>query len=104
MTALDFDDDASVRDAFAKLVALHGLIDILVNNAGVPGGGSVEETPLAVFRQVMETNFFGALRCIKAAISGMRERRLGTIVNITSVAGRIASAPFASSRPPSTLC
>ena len=96
LTALDVADDASVRDAFAKVVALHGPIDILVNNAGVPGGGSVEETPLAVFRQVMETNFFGALRCIKAVISGMRERRRGTIVNVTSVAGRIASAPFAS--------
>ena len=96
LTALDVDDDASVRDAFAKVVALHGPIDILVNNAGVPGGGSVEETPLAVFRQVMETNFFGALHCIKAVISGMRERRRGTIVNVTSVAGRIASAPFAS--------
>ena len=38
------DDDASVREAFAKLVAQHGSIEILVNNAGVPGGGSVEET------------------------------------------------------------
>jgi NAD(P)-dependent dehydrogenase (short-subunit alcohol dehydrogenase family) len=96
LSALDVDDDASVREAFAKVVAQHGPIDVLVNNAGVPGGGSVEETPLGEFRRVMETNFFGGLRCIKAVIAGMRERRRGTIVNVTSIAGRMASAPMAS--------
>jgi NAD(P)-dependent dehydrogenase (short-subunit alcohol dehydrogenase family) len=96
LSALDVDDDASVREAFAKVVAQHGPIDILVNNAGVPGGGAVEETPLEEFRRVMETNFFGALRCIKAVVAGMRERRRGTIVNVTSVAGRTATAPMAS--------
>ncbi len=40
----------------------HGPIDILVNNAGVPGGGAIEETPVESFREVMETNYFGALR------------------------------------------
>jgi NAD(P)-dependent dehydrogenase (short-subunit alcohol dehydrogenase family) len=96
LAALNVDDDASVREAFAKVVAQHGPIDVLVNNAGVPGGGSVEETPLDEFRQVMETNFFGGLRCIKAVIASMRERRRGTIVNVTSIAGRLASAPMAS--------
>jgi NAD(P)-dependent dehydrogenase (short-subunit alcohol dehydrogenase family) len=62
----------------------------------VPGGGPVEETAIDQFRQVMETNFFGGLRCIKAVIPSMRERRKGTIVNITSIAGRLASAPMAS--------
>ena len=88
LAALDVDDDASVREAFARVVAQLGPIDVLVNNAGVPGGGPVEETTLDQFRQVMETNFFGGLRCIKAVIPSMRERRKGTIVNITSIAGR----------------
>jgi NAD(P)-dependent dehydrogenase (short-subunit alcohol dehydrogenase family) len=96
LSALDVDDDASVREAFAKVIAQHGPINVLVNNAGVPGGGSVEETPLGEFRQVMETNFFGGLRCIKAVIGSMREHRRGTIVNVTSIAGRMASAPMAS--------
>ena len=93
---LDVDDDASVREAFSEVVARHGPIDVLVNNAGVPGGGPVEETTIDHFRHVMETNFFGGLRCIKAVIPSMRERRKGTIVNITSIAGRLASTPMAS--------
>jgi NAD(P)-dependent dehydrogenase (short-subunit alcohol dehydrogenase family) len=94
--ALDVDDDASVRSGFAAIAVRHGPIDILVNNAGIPGGGAIEETPIDVFRHVMETNYFGALRCIKEVLTGMRERRRGVIVNVTSVAGRTATAPMAS--------
>ncbi len=96
LATLDVDDDASVRAAFSGIVAEHGPIDVLVNNAGIGGGGAVEETPLDSFRQVMETNFFGPLRCIQAVIASMRERRRGTIVNVSSIAGRIASTPQAS--------
>jgi len=95
VTALNVDDDASVSNAVGKVLADNGRIDVLVNNAGMGGRGSVEEVPTAVFRQIMETNFFGALRCIKAVIPGMRERRYGCIVNVTSVAGRVALAPQA---------
>ena len=94
--ALDVNDDVSVRQTFAAVAARHGPIDILVNNAGVPGGGAIEETPVEIFREVMETNYFGALRCIKQVLPGMRERRRGTIVNVTSVAGRNATAAMAS--------
>jgi NADP-dependent 3-hydroxy acid dehydrogenase YdfG len=62
----------------------------------MPGGGAVEETPLDLFRQVMETNFFGDLRCIQTVVPSMRERRGGTIVNVTTIAGRMASAAMAS--------
>ena len=93
--ALNVDDDASVDDGIRKALSEHGRIDVLVNNAGVGGGGSVEEASLARFREVMETNYFGALRCIKAVIPGMRERRQGCIINITSIAGRMALAPAA---------
>lgn len=93
--ALDVDSDESVRDTIAKILSEEGHIDVLVNNAGIGQGGAVEETPLASFRATMETNFFGALRCIQAVVPGMRERRSGCIVNVTSVAGRFSSAPQA---------
>lgn len=61
VAALNVDDDASVSSAIGKVLAENGRIDVLVNNAGMGGGGSVEEVPMAVFRQVMETNFL--VRC-----------------------------------------
>jgi NAD(P)-dependent dehydrogenase (short-subunit alcohol dehydrogenase family) len=95
ISALDVDQDESVTKAIGEVLAAHGHLDVLVNNAGIGGGGSVEETPFALFRQVMETNYFGALRCIQAVLPGMRERRQGCIVNVTSIAGRMANAPQA---------
>jgi NAD(P)-dependent dehydrogenase (short-subunit alcohol dehydrogenase family) len=95
VAAMDVDDDASVAAAIRKIIAEHEHVDVLVNNAGVAIGGSVEEVPIEDFRQVMETNFFGALRCIKAVTPSMRERRKGCIINVTSVAGRVATAPQA---------
>jgi NAD(P)-dependent dehydrogenase (short-subunit alcohol dehydrogenase family) len=92
---MDVDDDGSVHAGVAQALARSGRIDVLVNNAGVAVHGSVEELPLSEFRRAMETNFFGALRCIQAVVPGMRERRHGCIVNVTSVVGRIAAAPQA---------
>ena len=92
---MDVDDDASVRAGVGQALAQSGRIDVLVNNAGVGVHGSVEELPLEEFRRAMETNFFGALRSIQAVAPGMRERRHGCIVNVTSVAGRISYAPQA---------
>ncbi len=93
---LDVNSDASVEKSINRLLVEHDQIDVLVNNAGLGGGGSIEELPFDFFRDVMETNYFGALRCIKALIPSMRERRNGCIVNITSIAGRMAIAPAAS--------
>jgi NAD(P)-dependent dehydrogenase (short-subunit alcohol dehydrogenase family) len=95
VSTLDVDSDQSVSDGIAAIQKLHGPIDVLVNNAGVERAGSVEELPLSEFRAVMETNYFGALRCIQAVVPSMRQRRSGCIINVTSVAGRIASAPLA---------
>jgi NAD(P)-dependent dehydrogenase (short-subunit alcohol dehydrogenase family) len=93
---MDVDDDRSVTRAVAQVLeAAGGRIDVLVNNAGVTGGGAVELTPLATFRQVMETNLFGLLRCTQAVIPAMRQQRSGFIANISSVAGRVAISPLA---------
>jgi NAD(P)-dependent dehydrogenase (short-subunit alcohol dehydrogenase family) len=99
--AMDVDDDASVDKAIAGVLADKGRIDVLVNNAGISAGGSVEELPLSEFRQAIETNYFGALRCIQAVIPGMRERRDGHIANVSSVAGKLAGpaqAPYTASK------
>lgn len=94
ISVLDVDSDESVQGGISKIVAEHGRIDALVNNAGVEASGAVEEVPLSAFRSTMETNYFGCIRTIQAVVGQMRERRSGCIVNISSVAGRIASAPL----------
>jgi NAD(P)-dependent dehydrogenase (short-subunit alcohol dehydrogenase family) len=96
VSAMDVDSDESVRRGIASIYKDHGPIDVLVNNAGVERSGSVEELPLADFRAVMETNYFGVIRCVQAVAPHMRQRRSGCIVNVSSVAGRITSPPLAS--------
>jgi NAD(P)-dependent dehydrogenase (short-subunit alcohol dehydrogenase family) len=96
VSAMDVDSDVSVRQAIAAIQQAHGQIDVLVNNAGVERSGSVEELPLADFRAVMETNYFGVIRCVQAVAPHMRKRRSGCIINVSSVAGRLASSPLSS--------
>jgi NAD(P)-dependent dehydrogenase (short-subunit alcohol dehydrogenase family) len=88
---LDVDSDASVRTCFAGIDAP---IDVLVNNAGIEVHGSVEELPMEAVTAVMNTNYFGTVRCIQAVLPGMRARRSGCIINISSVSGRISSSPL----------
>jgi len=95
VATMDVDSDESVSGAIAAIRKEHGSIDVLVNNAGVERAGSVEELPLSEFRAVMETNYFGALRCIQAVAPQMRQRRSGCIINVSSVAGRLTNPPLA---------
>ena len=95
ISKMDVDSDASVSEAFAAIYDSGGEIDVLVNNSGIERRGSVEELPMEEFKAVMETNYFGAIRCIKQVVPRMRERGSGCIINVTSVAGKIASSPLA---------
>jgi NAD(P)-dependent dehydrogenase (short-subunit alcohol dehydrogenase family) len=90
LLVLDVDNDTSVTDGIASVIAAEGGIDILVNNAGIATGDAIERTPLETFQAVMNTNMWGTLRCIHAVLPTMREQRHGCIVNVTSVAGRVA--------------
>jgi NAD(P)-dependent dehydrogenase (short-subunit alcohol dehydrogenase family) len=101
LVELDVADDESVRSGFAAIDELAGRVDHLVNNAGVGGNAVVEECPSELFADVMNVNLCGAVRCAQAVLPQMRERRSGTIVNITSVVGRLAAlaqAPYVASK------
>jgi NAD(P)-dependent dehydrogenase (short-subunit alcohol dehydrogenase family) len=93
VSAMDVDSDESVSHAIAAILK-NGPIDVLVNNAGIERAGSIEELPLEEIRAVMETNYFGAIRCIQAVVPDMRKRRSGCIINVTSIGGRISSPPL----------
>jgi NAD(P)-dependent dehydrogenase (short-subunit alcohol dehydrogenase family) len=86
---LDVDDDKPVKDAIYKIESEQGRIDVVVNNAGYLLIGPLEELSIREFKEQFETNFFGAIRVIKEVLPMMRKQRAGTIVNISSLAGRI---------------
>ena len=90
--ALDVNDDASVQRGVGEVLAKAGGIDVLVNNAGIGGGGPIEDVPVDFAQAMFETNYFGVIRVIRAALPSMRQRRGGAIVNVSSIAGRLAIA------------
>jgi NAD(P)-dependent dehydrogenase (short-subunit alcohol dehydrogenase family) len=94
ISAMDVDDDESVANGIGAIIREDGPVDVLVNNAGIEYHGSIEEVPMADFKAVMETNYFGAVRCIQAVLPQMREGRNGCIINVTSIAGKIANTPL----------
>jgi NAD(P)-dependent dehydrogenase (short-subunit alcohol dehydrogenase family) len=93
---MDVDSDASVTEAISAIEKANGPLDVLVNNAGIERRGSTEELDISQFRAVMETNYFGALRCIQAVLPQMRAGKSGCIINVTSASGRIALSPLGS--------
>jgi len=94
IVTMDVDSDESVRKCIDAILKKNGNVDVLVNNAGIERHSSIEELDMAEFKAVMETNYFGVVRCIKAVLPQMRKDRNGCIINITSVAGKIACTPL----------
>ncbi len=86
---LDVTDFDAIEGVVADIEATSGPIDVLVNNAGYGHEGVMEESPLSEMRRQFDVNVFGAVAMMKAVIPGMRKRRRGHILNITSMGGHI---------------
>lgn len=91
---MDVTDDASVISAFAQITE-QGPVDVLINNAGVMYIGVTEAFSIAQAKEQMETNYFGAVRCMQAVLPAMRAAQSGLIINTSSLVGQIAP-PFMS--------
>lgn len=87
--AMDVTQDASMQAGVERIIAETGQIDVLVNNAGYGSYGSVEDVSLEEGRAQFDVNVFGAVRLIQLVLPHMRARQTGTIVNITSMGGKI---------------
>lgn len=98
---LDVNNEETIQKSVETIIEKEGKIDVLVNNAGIGGSGVIEETKLEDFKDTMETNYFGVIRCTKAVLPAMRKQGSGLIINISSVAGRTpfpAHGPYSASK------
>ena len=91
--ALDVQRNATITAAVDQVIAEQGRIDVLVNNAGMGFARSLEQAEESDITQVMDVNFTGTARCIKAVMPHMRKARTGHVINITSVGGLVGQ-PF----------
>ncbi len=101
IVALDVTDANSVHQAVESATKHFGAIEVLVNNAGNFYAGYFEEISDTQFRAQMETNFFGPLNVTRAVLPGMRARRAGQIITITSTAAMVGAefcAAYAASK------
>src|SRR5947209_13922631 len=83
--ALDVTDEDSMQAAVAAVAGEHGAVGALVNNAGYSQSGAVETVTPDSLRRQFETNVFGLVRMCQLVLPGMRERRAGRIVNVSSM-------------------
>jgi NAD(P)-dependent dehydrogenase (short-subunit alcohol dehydrogenase family) len=90
---MDVDDDDSVRTGVEKVVAAHGRLTAVVAGAGWGLAGAVEQTPIDQAKRQLETNFWGVVRVVQAALPVMRRQGGGRVVLVSSIGG-IVALPF----------
>jgi NAD(P)-dependent dehydrogenase (short-subunit alcohol dehydrogenase family) len=90
---LDVTQEDSVAACIAEVIRAAGRIDAVINNAGIGIAGAIEETTPQEAQSQFDTNFFGLHRVCRAVLPHLRAQRAGTIINMSSLAGRI-SLPF----------
>lgn len=99
--SLDVTDSSSIRNAVKEAEERFGCIDVLVNNAGYGYRSAVEEGEIEAVNTLFQTNLFGPVELIKAVLPGMRAKKSGAILNVTSIAAArsaVGSAYYASSK------
>jgi len=87
LVALDVADVLSIENAIKTVIEDAGQLDVVINNAGAGITGPIEEIPDEEIKRNFETNFFGPINVIKAALPQMRKQNSGLVINITSIAG-----------------
>ena len=87
MLPMDVTDEGSVNATVAQVLEREGHLDVVVNNAGSGIQGPVEDIDPELAARLLSTNLIGPLRVVRAVLPGMRERRSGLIINISSIAG-----------------
>ncbi|WP_218599444.1 SDR family oxidoreductase [Polaribacter sp. NJDZ03] len=87
LIALDVLKVDTITTAIDFIIKKEGRLDVLINNAGMGITGPIEDTPTDEMRAVFNTNLFGAVDVMKAVLPQMRKQKLGTIINVTSIAG-----------------
>ncbi|KDS90637.2 oxidoreductase [Halorubrum saccharovorum] len=90
LATLDVTDQSDIDRVVDRILDEEGAIDALINNAGYGQFGPVEDVPTAKVHEQFDVNVYGPHRLIKAVLPGMRRERDGTIVNVSSVAGRLS--------------
>ncbi len=89
--AMDVTDTAQVEQTAARIHERYGRLDILLNNAGYGEFIPFQDADLAHFQDMMDVNYFGVIRCTKAALPYMTKAGEGHIVNVASLAGKIGT-------------
>ena len=87
--ALDVTEDASLRNAVDAVLKAEGRLDALINNAGYGAHGAVEDVPMEEARRQFDVNVFGLARLTQLVLPHMRAAGRGTIINISSIAGKM---------------